>query len=143
MTEELKEYLQSIVDLSDEQKYALGKDSLNKFLNGLVRGGIPKDQLKDIVIGFVRFFVSADRSCTTGEYNFFRAVTGWEISPDQFFDLTNGGAAEEYQKAVYEFAGILNDEDRTALVVWGAAMLSSDNAITKEEADMIDRLLNC
>lgn len=143
MTQELKEYLQGIVNLSDEDKVALGKDSLNKFLNGLVRGGIPKEQLQDIVIGFVRFFVSADRSCTTGEYNFFKAVTGFNISPDEFFDLTNGGAAEEYQKAVYEFAGILNNEDRVALVVFGAALLSSDDAITPEEADMIDRLLNC
>ena len=143
MTQELKEYLQGIVNLSDEEKVALGRDSLNKFLNGLVRGGIPKDQLQDIVIGFVRFFVSSDRSCTTGEYNFFKAVTGFELTPDQFFDLTNGGAAEEYQKAVYEFAGILNQEDRTALVVFGAALLSSDDTITKEEAEMIDRLLNC
>lgn len=142
MTDELRKTLQEIVDLSDEQKYELGKDSLNRFLNGLVKGGIPKEKLQDIVIGFVRFFVSADRSCTTGEYNFFKAVTGINLSPDEFFDITNGGAAEDYQKAAYDFAAILNHEDRIALVVFGAALLSSDDTITGEEATMLDRLLN-
>ena len=142
MTDEFKQTLQEIVNLSDEQKYELGKDSLNRFLNGLVKGGIAKDKLQDIIFAFVKFFVSADRSCTTGEYNFFRAVTGIDISTDDFFNLTNGGAAEDYQKAAYEFASILNHEDKVALAVFGAALLSSDDTITMEEAEMLDRLLN-
>lgn len=141
MTEQLKQALQSIVNLSDEEKYELGKDNLNKFLNGLARGGIPKDQLPSILFGFIKFFVSADGKTTAGEYNFFRNVTGINVSPEEFASFASSGDIEELRKGAYEFASILNDEDREALALFGAALLSSDNVINKAEVEMIERIV--
>lgn len=143
MTEQLKQALQDIVNLSDEQKYDLGKDSLNKFLNGLARRGIPKDQLPGILFGFVKFFVTADGKTTNGEYDFFVHVTGINVPPQEFARFAAEGDLAELQASAYNFASMLNDEDREALALFGAALLSADDTITQEEADMIDRLLTC
>ncbi len=142
MTEQLKQALQAIVNLSDEQKVELGKDNLNKFLNGLARRGIPKDQLPDILFNFVKFFVSADGKTTQGEYEFFVNVTNIRVSPQEFADFAQSGDLEALYKSAYEFAAMLIPEDKEALALFGAALLSADDTITNEEANMIDRLIN-
>lgn len=141
MNQEVRDTLQEIVDLSFEEKVKLGEDALSRFYSGLVRGGIPEKEVPDYIIAFTKLFVSADQNCDKAEYDFFRAVTGIELSVKEFYDLTNGGLDEEFISACLDIVRILNHEDRMAVVIYGAALLSCDDTINVMELKLFDKLI--
>lgn len=141
MDQEFKDFLQSIVNLSEKEKVNIGVNALSKFYNGLVKGGIPENDVPTYIIALTKLFVSADQKCNRAEYDFFRAVTGLDLSADKFYDLTNGGRDPEFKKACFEFLSVLNNEDKTAAVMYGCALLSCDDTINLQEIELIQEIL--
>ena len=142
MTEEVKQMIQQILDSSDEDKVALGQQSLSRFLNGLKENGFNDDDLPKIIVAITRLFVSADKHCSEKEYRFFKNVTEIDISYQEFYEMTTGGADIEYVKSVLGFIVGLNKEERVAVVLFGVALLSSDNVVEYKELRLIDTIIN-
>ena len=143
MTDEIIQMIQQILDYSDEQKVDLGKESLGRFLNGLMQGGIEEKDLPQFIVAFTRLFVSADRKCSQKEFEFFTNVTGIKMSYQDFYEMSNGGASPEYVKGLLEWVSKLNKDDRIALILYGVALLSSDNVVEQKELVLIDQILSC
>lgn len=141
MDAELKEFLQSILDLSFDEKVQLGKDSLAEFVQGIKDYGVSDEETVALIVGFTRLFVSADLSCTREEYCFFRAVTGMEISTDEFFDMTNNGRDGDFLDSAGELLNSLTYEQKRAIVIYGIALLSCDNVIKVDEIKMVEAIL--
>ena len=141
MKQEIKNVLESISGLSNEEKVQLGCESVARFLQGLVKGGIKKEDAPNCLIALTKLFVSADQSCNGDEYSYFRAVTGLNLTPDQFFELTNGGRDPEFMKACFEFLNILNSDDRIAAIIYGCCLLSCDDNVNLKELDLLNQII--
>ena len=142
MTEEVKKIIREVLDSSDEEKVDLGKEALGRLTRGLIKGGIEEEKVPTVIIGITRLFVSADKHCSSKEYYFFNEVTELGMSYDDFYELTNGGSDEEYVNATLEFLSILREEDKLAVIIYGIALLSSDDVVKPEELSIIDRIIN-
>ena len=142
MTEEVKQMIQEILDSSDEEKIALGKESLGRFLKGLSDNGVENDLLVNIICGVTRLFVSADKHCSEREYNWFKNVTEIDLSYEEFYEMTNGGTDAEFVAGMMEFIKALNKDDRIAVILYGVALLSSDNVVEYKEISLIDTIMN-
>ena len=142
MNEELKDYLQSILDLSFDEKVQLGKESLAEFANGLSNYGATDEEVVAFILGFTKLFVSADLSCNREEYCFFRAVTGIEMSTDEFFDMTNHGRDESFLDAVGDALRALTYEQKRGIVIYGIALLSCDNVLKVDEIKLVEAILS-
>lgn len=142
MNDNLRQTLQEIVNMSDEDKVNLGKDALSRFVKGLMEGGIEKKDISDYIIALTKLFVSSDRKCSAEEYSFFRAVTGLELSSEDFYNMTNGGSDPDFIKASFKFLSILTPEDRTAAIVYGSALISCDDSVNIQEFALIDTILS-
>lgn len=133
--------VEKILHLSFEEKVEIGRDSLRKLMKGLMEGGLTKEETSNVIWNLLRLFVSADKRCSNAEFELFKAITGMEISEDEFYDRTNGGADEEYIKDSLEFIDILTKDDAIAAIYFGVIVMSSDGIIAKGEYDLIDRIL--
>lgn len=142
MTEEIKNTVLEILNSTDEYKVDLGKEALSRLTKGLHEGGIEDKDIGNIIIAFTRLFVSADKHCSEKEYNFFVNVTGMKITYEQFYEYTNGGADEEFVASALKFVAVLNNEDRVALIIYGVALLSSDDTVSVAEQELIDKILD-
>ena len=146
MTQEVKEMLKSIMALSDSEKVELAQGALKKLFDGLEDGGVTDDDTKvSIMLTLVKLFISADKNCAADEYSFFIAVTGLskeEITYEHFYNLTNGGSDSKFKAEAFEILKILNAEDRTSAIIFGAAILSCDDKFDLLELKLIDEILS-
>ena len=133
--------VENILHLSFEEKVDLGRDSLGRLVRGLKEGGLDKEQVSNVIWGLIRLFVSADKRCSNAEYVLFKEITQLDISEDEFYERTNGGADEEFKKAILDFISILTREDAVHAIVFGVTVMSSDGIIAKGEYDLIDQLM--
>ena len=136
MASELEEFLQGIVDLSDEEKTAFARDCLANMIALLKYNDASEEDCVRLIFGVTKLFVSADRKCSQAEYDFFKNVTGFNITPDEFFEATNYGTDEEFKNALYELLRGTNYEFRKNACMFGATVISCDDVITKEETQL-------
>ncbi len=141
MNAELKEFLQSILEMSFEEKVGLGKSALAEFTHALADYGLSDNEIGASIVGFTRLFVSADYDCGREEYEFFKAVTGQYISESDFYDLTNHGRDTDFLQSAGEYLDSMTFEQRRAIVIYGVALLSCDNVLKVDEIKMIEAIL--
>lgn len=141
ISENMKNLLDEILKASPEEKVKLGGEALNTFHNNLTKNGVKEETIAKIIVNLTRFFVSADSSCSSYEYSYFRAVSGIELSYDEFYKLTNGGRDPEFVDSTLKFLNGLDEEARSAAITYGIAMLSSDLKYSKVELEIIAKML--
>ena len=143
MDQTIEQVLKETMAAPFEQKVATGKGALQRLISGLRAGKLNDEQISSLLTAFTKMFVSADKDCNNYEYDFFKKVTGSNISKQEFYDMTNFGSNSEYVDKVFEFIHILDHEDRVALIIYGACLVSADGVVTYPEASIIDRILSC
>lgn len=141
MDAKLLDMCQEILDSSPDEKVGLGKKALAEAIKGFKRLGCSDKQISDLIIQTTRLFVSADGSCGAAEYNLFRTITGMDISKDDFYDMTNRGLDPEFVNAYVELMREADKDTRIAVILYGAAVMTSDNTLTVAEQKLIDKLL--
>lgn len=143
MEQYVEEVLRDIGSLSFEGKVGTAKEALSRLARGLHDGGVNNEQIKSLLVLFTRLFVSGDKSCSREEYDLFKDVTESDMSYDEFYEMTNGGSNQKFVEDTIKFIKVLNRDDRIALIIYGACLLSADGIFTYPEASLIDRIVNC
>lgn len=139
----IEQVLKETLESSFESKVATGKEALQHLISGLRAGKLNDNQISQLLTAFTKLFVSADKDCTDKEYEFFKKVVGTNLSKQEFYDMTNYGSNSEFVDQIFGFIHILNHEDRIALIIYGACLVSADGSVTHPEASIIDRILSC
>ena len=142
MKQDLTKKVFEITKMTPEQKLLMGRNSLVLLKRGLEEGGISRSNIPNVIKMFTRLLVSADRTCAEEEYQFFLNVTGMQMTRDEFYEMTNGGADKEFIEGAFELIDILDEADRTALVCYAAALLSCDNSFKVSEFSLLDRIMS-
>ena len=143
MNPQIEQTLHDVQGMSFEEKVGTGKEAITRLARGLRNGGITDEQISKVLTLFTRLFVSGDKNCTREEYELFKAITGSDLSYDEFYNVTNGGSNPQFVEDIFELIQILEHDDRIALVIYGAILVSADKEITYPEAQLIDRILTC
>ena len=144
MTQELVDYLQKIVDLSNQDKFDLGVDCIKTIFGIMHDKGYSDEDIAIFIVEITKLFVSANRECSEDEFNFFVDVTGWEeLTFDEFYEITNEGAAKEFFDYVCgKLREIGDDEVVNNAITFGALVISCDDVIEEDELDLFDAVIN-
>ena len=143
MDPKIEKVLKDTLEMSFESKVATGKEALQHLISGLRAGKLNDNQISQLLTTFTKLFVSADKDCSEKEYEFFKKVVDTNFSKQEFYDMTNYGSNGEFVDKIFEFIHILNHEDRVALIIYGACLVSADGSVSYPEASIIDRILSC
>ena len=142
MDSEFRRKLIDLFNASAQELVDIGRKAMRDFYHGLRAGGLDDEKATNAVIMFTRLFVSADRDCTRDEFLLFKAITGFDVNEDQFFEMTNYGSNSQFVSDICDFASVLTQEDRAAMIVFGCAIVSADGKITDSEFALIDKLMS-
>lgn len=142
MTEDMKKVLEEILKASPQDKVRLAASSLDTVIDNLKKSGVPENNRNTAILNLTKLFVSADSNCSPHEWSFFKAVTGIEISYDDFYNITNGGSDPKFIADAVEFLKSLDEETRNAAITYGIAILASDLTYAETEIEIIDKLLS-
>lgn len=136
-----RDFLSNTLKLSPRDKVIIAQESLHKIIDYAKSLDADTEDIADLILNFTRLFVSSDRTLVQDEYDFFKAVTSFEVSAERFYDLTNNGADPEFIEASLEFIGQLPSEVREAVLTYGVMVMACDDNINYQESDLIKRIL--
>lgn len=134
-------FLSSTLNLSPKDKVSIAKTSLVKMIEYLESMDAPQENINKILINFTRLFVSSDAKTVGDEYSFFKAVTGIDITPNEFYEMTNNGSDPKFVDATLEFVSNFPKEVIEAFLTYGMMIMSCDDNINYQESDLIKRIL--
>ena len=135
-------FLRNVLNLEPQEKVNLAQGALGEFISGLKKAGRSDEEISSAIMNLTKLFISADRKFTADEYSFFRAVTGIDVDPETFYNLTNGGAAQDFVEASFAFFRSLDKETRDAGFMYGVAVMSCDDNIDFSESDLIKEIIS-
>ena len=136
-----RDFLSNTLNLSPEDKVSIAKSALVKMINYFESMDASSENINKILINFTRLFVSSDVKTVRDEYSFFRAVTGIDITTDEFYEMTNSGADPKFVDATLEFVSNFPKEVIEAFLTYGMMIMSCDDNINYQESGLIKRIL--
>lgn len=136
-----RDFLSNTLNLSPEDKVSIAKSALVKMINYFESMDTSSDNINKILVNFTRLFVSSDVKTVRDEYSFFRAVTGIDITTDEFYEMTNSGADPKFVDATLEFVSNFPKEVIEAFLTYGMMIMSCDDNINYQESSLIKRIL--
>ena len=135
------DFLENIVNLEDEQKEEIGRTALKDIYKRLhEREDCSREECAQWVIDITKLFVSADKKTAIKEYEFFKNVTGINLTNDEFYNATNHGSDKDFVNKMILRINDLYPETRQAILVYAAALTSSDDSIVGGEIDLFEEL---
>ena len=137
----LKELMQQVLDLDEAGRLKLAGSSLTTMYEELEKCGVTGDKAGSFVIACIKTFVSADRSCSMEEYQFIKKLYNLDMSYDEFFDMTNHGADDDYVTWFDEMIDSFTEDGKYAVCTFGLCILTTDGTLTVEEQKLFARIL--
>ena len=137
MQEIFREYL----NLSRRERAERAHAAAGEIVNFCGSEGLSFEESMNFLCSLTKLFVSVDRSCAQGEYDLFVEITGYEMSNDQFYEMTNYGGNQDYVQAVLELVHLMPEDVKYAVAIFGLCMCSADHEITDAEQEMIVRTI--
>ena len=144
MTEEFREFLQTVLDGSQEDKIGLGKICINKMWHDLKDKGWEDMQITELVLDLTKLFVSSDLKWNEQEYEFFKAMVGDKIDVpvEDFVRITSGGRERSFVEKMLKFFHDQDGDARKGATLYGIALLSVDDTLESDELVLIDLIQN-
>ncbi len=142
MGNELEDIYARILQLSAEEKVRLGKSAIEGLRISLSRCGYEEKEAEQLIMDLTKMFVSGDRSCSGAEYRFYRDVTDSSLTFDEFFELTNRGASRDFVETCLDKYKLLDEEGKYSAALFASVLLGADNAMTRKENALLERLIN-
>ena len=136
-----RDFLNHTLNLSPEDKVSIARSSLRTIVDYIKKLDATNEEITGVIIGFTRLFVSSDVRTVKDEYSFYKAVTGSEVTPDQFYKLTNHGSDPEFVDATLKFVAKFPSEIIEAFLTYGMMVMACDDNINYQESDLIKRIL--
>lgn len=141
MNEQLKELYNQYLNHSNEERIQVAQAACGVLVQFLKEAGLDEEQSFAFFMNVVRLFVSADRSCSEEEADLFNEILGANVSYEDFFNATNGGANPEFIKAMDELIDSMPEDPKIATCVLGLTFLAADGELTQAEVDVFERIL--
>lgn len=141
MNEQLRELYNEYLNHSDAERVQTAQAAtavVAKFLN---EAGLSNEQSFAFFMNIVRLFVSADRNCSEEEADLFNKILDTNVSYEDFFNATNGGASPEFIKAMDEIIDSMPEDPKVAVCILGLTFLAADGELSQAEADVFERIL--
>ena len=136
-----RDFLSRTVNLKPEEKVAIAKGALNKLIEFFQYANIQDEHAIGFMLDLTKLFISADVKLAQDEYDFFVAVTDVDIEPQKFYDITNGGADQEFVNKMLDLIESLPNDAREAAVTYGIMVMACDETIDYAESELIQRLI--
>ena len=140
MASNLDSTIQQFVNQSEEERVAQAKNATKEIGIYLSSCGFTKKEALYFYLNLVRLFVSADNKCGETEYILFKKVLDVEISFDTFFELTNGGATEEFIEAMDRIIDQMKYETKLMVCILGLTIICSDGVVTQAERELLTKI---
>ena len=109
--------MQEVVNLSDRERIRIGKQALSDTLKVLAKHNFDDENTALFVANLIKVFVSADRECNQEEYDIVRDIIGTDISEEDFYEMTNGGADPDFVAAFDRVIDCLTRDEKTPLYI--------------------------
>lgn len=142
MDEKLKSMLQEILDMNHAEKVNLGRECVDQILSGMKEVGITGDDYSNFIIWIIKLFVSADKACSQEEYDLICDIYDMNISSQDFFDMTNGGADPDFINGLDEMIDSLDSKTKSAICMFGTLIMASDGTLTVAEQQLLLKILD-
>lgn len=141
MNEQLKSLYNEYLNHSDAERIEIAQSATAVLAKFLKEAELDEKQSFSFFLNVVRLFVSADRNCSTKEADLFNKILRTDISYEDFFEATNGGANPEFVKAMDEIIDSMPEEPKLATCVLGLTFLAADGELTPAEVEVFERIL--
>ena len=138
----MADIFEEFLSFSHEKRVDMGKAAASEIIKECRAAGAPDSDIVAFLCNITKLFVSVDRSCAQGEYELFVDVTGFELKPQQFFDMTNKGGSADFVSYMLDTISKFSKDGREACCVFGLCICSADGEITDAEKAMIARTLH-
>lgn len=137
MNNKVDEIIRDVQGLSHDRRVEFCQTALGRLIDELSVND--RSAISAFVLHLIRVAVSADRKCGQAEYDLFCDIFG-PTSPEEFFEQTNGGASEEYIRALDQEIDHFTDDAKFAACAVVLSFLTADGEVTREEAKLMHRL---
>ncbi len=143
MNQAFRDMLQQLVNLSEEEKVLCGIKAYQGVLPALKRFD-PDTEGLVLTIAIMGTAAASDGKLTGQEMAFIMALAktrGRELSLDEAAELVKSSVEKDGFELIRSLSGALDGEERSALVVFVAAICALDDSITAKEIDYLESLL--
>lgn len=130
------------MNLSRRERSQRCKVAVENIVNFCYSQDLTDRETVNFLANLTKLFVSVDRVCEQAEYELFIDVTGFDLTMDDFFEITNGGAAQDFVDYVLELIKLMPEDRKSDVALFGLCMCSADREITEAERMMIFRTLD-
>ena len=137
----LDEMVLMTIQLDTEQRIELAKNCTIKMRDGFKKMGVKQDQLGKKICDFIRLFVSADKKCSRSEYDLINSMYDFDMSYEEFYDLSNGGVQKDFITSMDKYIDSLNADLKYHICLFGLCILVSDDQVTAPEYELFKRIL--
>lgn len=135
----MADIVSEVLKLSRSERTDVCKGAVVDIVKFCDSQGLNDEQTISFLCALTKLFVSVDRSCKQAEYDLFIDVTGFKLSTDQFFEMTNYGGNREFIESVLHLVSLMSEDAKRAVAIFGLCICSADGEVTPEERDMIAR----
>lgn len=122
--------------LDQQGKIEEGKKAYQALRANLKVNGYDDKAADEVVWLFVRAAVGADRYGSKEEYELFVAVTGFEISAEEFAKFAKRGDKKEFADAMDSIVDSLDKRAKESILAFVACFLSVDGKLGEEEKEL-------
>ncbi len=137
----MADVFQKFLSLSREERIDAARGAAGTICDFCSKQGLSDEDTVGFFCNVTKLFVSVDRSCEQGEYELFNAITGFKLSTDEFFNMTNYGSNAEFVQGMLECIKSMDEDTRYAVAVFGGCVCSADGEMTDAEKRMIASVL--
>ena len=137
----IEELINKVAGLSQDEKVALGRACVSRLYDGFSKLGMDDKTFAATMTGYISLFVSADKLCSAEEYQLVKSIYDVDMTYDQFYTVSNGGANPEFIAFMDTLADSLTGDMKSDICIFGLCILVSDNKLTQSEYDLFVRIL--
>ena len=142
MSASVKQMMVSILNLSKKEKISLGKSCMLRIKTLLRKRGIDDEKkINAFINNLIKLFVSADNDCTKSECEYLNALTGKQLSYDDYVKMTKGGSDPVFIEKFDKLIDSLDPEEKNQICLFGLCILVSDNVLSVEEQEVFLKIL--
>lgn len=135
----IDEIIEKLVNATEDERLYLGKETFNKLAENLFSYGYTEDDVSNLMINLVKYFVGMDGACSYKEYELVRDILEIDIKYSELTFMTIN-LDKKFLKTMEKVILKFEEKDRVLIASLGLTIISSDKEITKEEKKYISKI---
>lgn len=132
---------QDYLNCSDSERVSRARNALSDLYRELDKMGVTSENQAKTVLLLVKAFVSADKFTSRKEHELWNSITGLSWSYDDFFEMTNGGSAPDFQNSVNGLIDSMSHDAKMDAYILCLCFMAVDGTITVAEQNLFEKFL--